>query len=307
MNLSKPKLAILALIAANIIWGAAFPIYKWTIEVIPSFIFIFLRFFLGALILLPFVFKDYKIRKGDITRVALLGLVGISIQIPLLFLGLELSPSINAPIIISSGPIILIIASFLFLNEKIKKKVVIGTIVSLIGVLLIILRPVIEHGFTGSILGNLFFFLATICGVAQALIMKKVSQNNSPLAITFWSFLIGSIYLGILAYNQIQTFDFTSIGLQGLFGLIYGVVFAAVIAHVFLAYAIKYVKASEAGIFAYVDPVATVLVAVPLLGEVITPIYIVASILIFGGIFIAEKRLNYHPVQLLRKMQDLVL
>lgn len=307
MPLSNPKLAILALIAANVIWGAAFPIYKWTIEVVPLFIFIFLRFFLGALILLPFVIKDHKIRSEDMIKVGILGLLGISIQIPLLFMGLQLSPSINAPIIISSGPIILIIASFLFLHERIKRKVVIGTAISLLGVLLIILGPVLEHGFTGSILGNLFFFLATICGVGQALVMRQVSQQNSPLAITFWSFLLGSISLGILAFSELPGFDIGSIGIQGILGIIYGVVFAGVLAHVFLTYAIKYIKASEAGIFAYVDPLATILVAVPLLGEKITLTYIIASIFIFAGIFIAEKRLNYHPLQLFGRVKNLIL
>lgn len=298
---NNTKLAVIALIIANIIWGAAFPIYKWTLEVIPPFIFIFLRFFLGAIVLLPFILKDYKIRKEDLIMLLLLSFVGISLQIPLLFLGLQLSPSINAPIIISSGPIILIIASFLFLNEKIRRKVIAGTLISLFGVLLIILRPVLENGFSGSILGNLLFFLATICSVIQVLILKKISVFNNPIAITFWSFLIGCIPLSFFAFRELEVFDFSSIGMQGIFGIIYGVIFAAAIAHVFLTYAVKYIKASEIGIFTYVDPVVTILVAVPLLNEVITPSYALAALLVFSGIYIAEGRIHYHPFHLLKR------
>lgn len=301
LSAGHTKLAIVALIFANIIWGASFPIYKWAIEVVPPFIFIFLRFFIGAFIILPFILKDYKIRKSDLIYLILLGIIGVSIQIPLLIFGLQLSPSINAPIIISSGPILLMIAAIFFLNEKIRKKVIAGTLISLLGVLLIILRPVIENGFSGSVMGNLFFFLATICSVIQVLILRKVSTFNNPLTITFWSFLIGCVPLSFFAFKELETFNLSLIGTQGILGLIYGIVFAAAIAHILLTYAIKYIKASEIGVFTYIDPIATILVAVPLLNEIITPSYAFAALLVFAGIYVAEGKINFHPFYLLKR------
>ena len=302
MNLSRIQIAILALIGANIIWGAAFPIYKWTLEIVPPFTFVFIRFFGGALLILPFVFKSLRIAKADIPKLILVSVIGITIQIPLIFFGLKLSPSINAPIIIASGPIILIVASVIFLNEKLKAKVLAGTLISLFGILAIILRPIIETGgLTGSVLGNLLLFGATLCAVAQALILKKITANNDPLTITFWMFLIGAVPIIPLVFYEAQTFNIiTDINTQAVLGLLYGIVFAAVLAHFFWTYGIKYIKASEVGIFAYVDPVATVAIAIPLLGEVITPTYIFGAVLVFLGIFIAEGRIHYHPFHKLR-------
>ena len=301
-SLSRIQLAIIALIFANIIWGAAFPIYKWTLEIVPPFIFTFIRFFGGALIVLPFVYKSLRIQRSDIPKLILVSLIGISVQIPLLFFGLKLSPSINAPIIIASAPIILIISSVIFLNEKLKVKVLIGTLVSLLGVLAIILRPFIEAGgLTGSVLGNFLLFGATVCSVAQALILKRITANNDPLALVFWMFVIGIIPIIPFALYETQTFNLlTQINLQAVIGLLYGIVFAAVIAHYLYAFGIKFVKASEVGIFSYVDPLATIVIAIPLLGEIITPTYILGAILVFLGIFIAEGRVHYHPFQRLR-------
>jgi len=292
-SLSRIQLAIIALIFANIIWGAAFPIYKWTLEIVPPFIFTFIRFFGGALIVLPFVYKSLRIQRSDIPKLILVSLIGISVQIPLLFFGLKLSPSINAPIIISS---------VIFLNEKLKVKVLIGTLVSLLGVLAIILRPFIESGgLTGSVLGNFLLFGATVCSVAQALILKRITANNDPLALVFWMFVIGIIPIIPFALYETQTFNLlTQINLQAVIGLLYGIVFAAVIAHYLYAFGIKFVKASEVGIFSYVDPLATIVIAIPLLGEIITPTYILGAILVFLGIFIAEGRVHYHPFQRLR-------
>lgn len=301
MQLGKIHISILLLIFANVIWGAAFPLYKWSLDNIPPFTFAFLRFYLGALIILPFVLRKLNIARENIKELFLVSIFSVTLQIPLLFFGLKLSPSINAPIIIAAGPVFLIIASIFFLKEKPRSKIIAGTLISLIGVMVIILRPLLEQGLSGGIIGNLLIFLATICGVIQAILLKKITPKNDPLTITFWMFLIGALPLLPLMLWESQTFNiWRDINLQGTIGLVYGIIFAAVFAHFFLAYGIKYIKASEVGIFTYVDPLATIVVAVPLLNEIITPVYLIGAVFVFLGIFIAEGRLHYHPLHKLR-------
>lgn len=91
--------AILALIAANIIWGAASPIFKFALENIPPFTLAFLRFFGAALILFPFTVKSMWIKREDWLDLFLLSIFGITINITFFFMGLKYAPSINAPII----------------------------------------------------------------------------------------------------------------------------------------------------------------------------------------------------------------
>ena len=50
---------ILAILIANIIWGAAPPVFKYALEGIPPFILAFIRFFSASLIFLPFIFKGF--------------------------------------------------------------------------------------------------------------------------------------------------------------------------------------------------------------------------------------------------------
>jgi drug/metabolite transporter (DMT)-like permease len=300
-SLDKVRTAVIALILANIIWGAALPIYKWTLEIVPPFTFAFLRFFIGAVLLIPFVIFDFKFSKRDIPKLIFASLISVTFQIPLLLFGLKLAPSINAPIIISAGPVILLGASIVFLKEKVSTKLVVGTLISLFGVLIIIVKPAIEAGFSGGVLGNLFVFLATICSVLQALIVKKIMKDNSPLVMVFLISLIGSLTLLPLALIEYHTTGLFLFNNQALMGIAYAVVFATIIAHYLFFYGIKYINVSSVGIFAYIDPIATIVVAVPLLNETITPEYVVASIFVFAGIYIAEKRINYHPLALLRQ------
>lgn len=300
-SLGNIRIAILFLILANIIWGASFPIYKWSLAEVPPFTFVFLRFYLGALIILPFVYKDLRVARADWKDLFLLSFIGIAFTISALIFGLKFSSSINAPIILSAAPVILIIGSFFYLKEKLKTKVVTGTLVSLLGVLVIILLPLFKQGLDGSILGNLLFVCAAIGSVVHALLLKKILPNYNPMTIAFWSFLIGSLpLLPLYIFELNQTHWTQTLDFPGLTGIIYGAFFATAIAHSIYAYGIKNIKASEVGIFTYVDPIATIIIAIPLLGEKVTPPYLLGSFFVFLGIFIAEKRLHYHPLQKLR-------
>lgn len=295
-NLGQVRTAVLALILANIFWGASFPIYKWSLEELPVFTFAFIRFFIGALIIFPFVIKNIKIDKRDYKNLILLSLISVTLLVPLLFYGLKLTPSINAPIIFSIGPIILIIASIIFLKERPGSKVIVGTVISLFGISIIILRPLLDSGNIGSIVGNLVLFIVTIFSVIQVILLKKLTERNNPLTVTFWSFLIGSIPLIPFVIIESKNFSILNdLSMQGLIGIFYGIYFASILAHSLFAFGTKYIRASEVGVFSYIDPLATILIAVPLLGEQITFAYITGAAFVFIGIYIAEGRIHYHP------------
>src|SRR3989338_4541916 len=120
LKIDKSQLAILALIATNIMWGASSPIFKWSLESVSPFTFAFFRFFIAALILLPFTMHKLTVKRRDFSRLISLSFIGFFIHISLFLFGLTLTASINAPIIASSAPVFLILGSMILLKEKIK-------------------------------------------------------------------------------------------------------------------------------------------------------------------------------------------
>src|SRR5690242_18679701 len=99
MKFSKRTLAILALAGASIIWGAAATIFKWSMQEIPPYTLGLLRFFLAAIFILPFVYKKLAVKKNDFVKLSYLAFIGITLHIALFFLGLQLTSSINSPVI----------------------------------------------------------------------------------------------------------------------------------------------------------------------------------------------------------------
>lgn len=301
MKLSKVHLAVLALISTSIIWGAAYPIYKWSLQDIEPFTFVFLRFFIAALIIIPFAAKSLHIDKADYKKLVGASLAGVSLTVSFWFFGLLLAPSINAPIIGASGPIFILIFAWFFLHEKLKTKTIVGTVISLLGVVFILIQPFLQHTVNGSFVGNLFFILATLCGVIHTVLVKQLAAKYNLLALTFWTFLIGSIAIMPLALYETYRFGFLQdISAQGLFGIGYGAIFSAAAAYSLLAFGLKYIKANEAGIFAYIEPIIAALVALPLLGEEITSTYLLGAILVFLGISIAETKFPHHHYHRMR-------
>lgn len=296
MKLSSNQKAILALIFANIIWGAASPIFKWSLFGISPFTLAFLRFFLAALILLPFCYKNLSIKTKDIFPVLILSIIGINVNIAFFFLGLKLSSSINAPVIASSAPIFLILLSFIFLKERILRKKMLGTAVSLIGILCIILQPVIAKGIDGSVSGNLFFVLATLGSVVHVLVLRRLAKRYNVMALTFWSFLIAAAVFFPLMLPELKTSVFSSFNIQALVGILFGAIFASTIAYTLVAYGERKIPANEVGIFVYIDPVIAIIVAYFLLHETLNPVFIIGTFFVFLGIYIAEGRIPWHPL-----------
>lgn len=301
MKLNKHQLGVIAIIANTVIWSAASPIFKWSLTDIPPFALAFFRFAIATVILLPFVWHKLKISLDDFYKLLTLTFIGFTAHITFYYLGLTLAPSINMPIIASTTPILLIIGAMLFLHEKPKNKILWGTGVSLIGFLIVVIRPIFEHAGTDAIIGNIYLILSTIALVIYTVLLKKYNLPYSYLTVLFWLFFLSALtFLPLfLLENQGKAIQ-TYFDVRGTIGILYGAVLSSLFAYFCYNYAVKHIKAQEIGIFIYLDPFVTILVAMPLLGETMTISYLAGSLFVFFGIFIAEGRLQFHPLHRLR-------
>lgn len=290
---------ILALIIANIIWGAASPIFKFALQNIPPFTLAFIRFFFAGLIFIPLtVGKWQRLTVRQWLEIILVGFFGITVNIAFFFLGLKTTESINVPIIASAAPVFIYLLSLFFLKEKPKIKVMWGMLIALLGVILIIISPILTAGksfIAGEIGGNLFILIATLGTVFQTLIGRDILRKVNSYQVSLVTFFFGSITFFPFFLNEMNHWSFAQLNGQGWLGIIFGVIFSSALAYWLFYYGVSKISAQEVGIFTYIDPVTAILVAIPLLGEYPDMFYFFGSILIFGGIYFAEGRLHWHP------------
>lgn len=298
---------ILALIIANVIWGMASPIFKFALTNIPPFTLAFVRFFFSGLIFLPFALNKWqKLTAKQWLEIILVGFFGITINISFFFLGLEKTESINVPVIASSGPVFIYLLSLIFLREKPKLKVLVGMLIALTGVLFIILSPLILDGkkfVLGAIEGNLFILLATFGSVFQTLFGRDVLKKINVLQVAAITFLFGSLTFMPFIPGELSVWNFSLLNSAGWTGIIFGIFFSSALAYSLFYYGVSRLSAQEVGVFTYIDPIAAIIVAAPLLNEYPNMFYIFGGLLIFGGIYFAEKRIHWHPFYRLKNVK----
>ncbi|MFA6081560.1 MAG: EamA family transporter [Patescibacteria group bacterium] len=298
---------ILALIIANIIWGMASPIFKFALTNIPPFTLAFIRFFFSGLIFLPLALNKWqKLNVKQWLEIILVGFFGITVNISFFFLGIEKTESINAPIIASSGPVFIYLLSIILLREKPKLRVLTGMLIALAGVLFIILSPMIVDGkrfVLGAIEGNLFILVATFGSVFQTIFGRDVLKKVNPMQVAAITFLLGSLTFMPFIPKEFSNWNISLLNTAGWTGIVFGVFFSSAIAYFLFYYGISRLSAQEVGVFTYIDPVAAIIIAAPLLHEYPNIFYIFGGLLIFGGIYCAEKRIHWHPFHRLRNVK----
>jgi len=304
--MSPVQKGIVGLIIANVIWGFASPIFKWSLTNIPPFTLAFLRFFIASILLGLYLRKNLSMPikdKGDLKLLVIHALTSITGNILFFFLGLQLTLAVNAPVIASSQPILVFLFAYIFLKEKFKFKKLLGMIIGTLGILVIVLEPLYYHGLDGNTLGNFFIVLATISGAVGMLIGRQIFQKYNPLVLTFWAFIISAVSFlppAIAEFMQ-NPLLYTQLDIRGIVGIVFGAVFSSTIAYGLFSYGLSKIQANEASLFIYIDPVAGTILSYFMLHEPITIPFIIGAVFIFLGIYIAEHRINYHPFGRLKR------
>ena len=105
----------------------------------------------------------------------------------------------------------LVIASLVFKTEKLTVRKCIGSLITVGGVLIM---NVGSSGAAGSLLGDMLLFGSMVAYAMSAGMMKKYSENEDPVTLSGWQFVIGDavmIVLGLVLGGRVQSVDMTAI------------------------------------------------------------------------------------------------
>ena len=294
---------ILAIIIAEVIWGAAPPIFKYSLQGVPPFTLAFIRFFTASFIFMPFAILRWKrLSTTQLVYILMGALSGVVINVSAFYVGLEIAPSINVHMISAAGPLVLYALSIIVLHEKPHAQILRGMMFALLGVLIIFLAPLFHQGFGNiqsaktMILGNFLFVIAMMGGVFYSVINKKIIKSVDATIITSMQFFVGSVAFIPMMVREQQIWSFSSLTSAGWVGIIYGVFFSSALAYFLLNYALKRISAQEIGVYEYIKPIVAVVVAIPLLAEFPDIYFVIGSILIFIGVYISEQHPHYRRI-----------
>jgi len=304
MNPHRLK-AYLYLFLASIIWGIGGLIIKLTLGEIRPDIFLFYRFFLSTLVIIPFALKGglhLPTRRPKVMfMVFLFAFLNSTAALGLLFWGTSKTSLLNMSLISLFSPLVLVLFGYFFLHDHLTKRERIGTLIAFTGAFILSIAPILMvNQESGQLLGNVLVFLSVICGALAGILVKKLMQEEvSPLTLVNMTFIVGLITVTpiVIWQNGLVPTISTIIHLPFTFhlGIIYMAVLSGNLAYYLNNLGQRTIEVSEAAPFSYLYPIFSAILAVFLLGDRLTPTIIVGSIIIFIGVFLAEwKKRRYN-------------
>jgi len=297
--LTNTHKAHLALLGANVIYGANYLIAKGIMpnKIGPS-AFVFIRLFCGAILF--WIIKSFikeQIAKKDMLRLALCGLLGAAANQLLFFNGLNLTSPIDASIIITSIPVMVLVFSVFLLKEKITFNKMLGITIGGIGAVLLIWYGNTAQG-TSSFLGNLLVFLNACSYGLYLVIIKPLMKKYHSITLISWVFLYGFIFMFPFGIGDLLSTDFSSFDLNTYLVIAYVVIFTTFFAYLFNIYALNYVSPSVSGSYVYLQPaVSFIMVSIYAYGfgsseyaQDINLVKILSTLLVVSGVYLISRK-----------------
>jgi drug/metabolite transporter (DMT)-like permease len=288
--------AHLSMLAATLLFGANYWIAKGLMpnHLLPMQI-IFLRV-LGTLLIAWLIqlsvkeLRVLRIDRADFPRLILSSLLGVSINQMMFFTGLNHTTPVDAAIINSLNPILVLVFAAWILHERIGKSRLGGILLGAAGALMLILlgNPISLKG--GNLTGDMFIVANTVAWGLYLVISKPLMVKYNPFVMMRWMFLIGFIGVFPFSIKQALEINFSSFDSYTWFAILYIIIGTTFMAYFFITYSLKRLSASVVAYYTYIQPIIVAVIGIMVFAERISWIKIVSALLVFAGIYFVTKK-----------------
>ncbi len=283
--------AHMALLGANLIYGINYTVAKDIMPVyIQSFGLVFCRV-IGALALFWIVhlFNYEKVEKKDFLLLATCGVFGVFANQLMFLYGLDHTTPINAGIIMTSNPILVLIASAIILKNRITLTKLGGIGLGIVGALLLLLFKKDFSFGSDTIRGDLFIFLNAVSYGIYLVIAVPLMRKYKPITVIKWVFTFGFIFVFPFGIEQFTEIEWASFSLKIWLEVGFVIIATTFFAYLLNIYGLKKLNPSVVSTYIYLQPLLAALVAIWAGKDTLDWIKIAAAVLIFSGVYLVSK------------------
>ena len=294
--MSKNYLAYTFLILAALFWSGNFIIGKFaTLFEVPPLTLNFLRWVVVWFILIPFTIKEILSKKNYIRKnflvIGFMGVLSISTFNSVVYFALNFTQVINAVLMLSAIPVVIIIFSSIMKIEKTNIFQLSGLILSVTGVGTIIsnadIQKIVSLNFNK---GDLWMIVCVISWSLYSTLLKKNKSELSQFALIQIMVSIGLIFLvPQFLYEQSTGLDF-KINKPFIFILLYVVIFPAIAAYYCWQKAIELIGPNRSAMFIQLMPLFSALMAIIIFKEKFQLYHFIGAAFIVSGIYLSNRK-----------------
>ena len=292
MNLMKLK-GHSSMLGANVMWGLMSPVAKFVMVggAVTPLVVTDLRI-TGAMVLFwiaSFFQKPERVAPKDLLKLLGASLLAIVFNQGCFIFGVGLTSPVDASIITTSMPLLVMVLAAIYLKEPITGKKVLGIAVGATGALLILgSHQVSEAKAAGNhyIWGDLLVLLAQFSYALYFVLFKNFVNKYSLITIMKWMFTYAFICALPFSYNDLLHTEWKSLQNTEIGALVFIVVGSTFISYVLIVIGQKNLRPTVAGMYNYVQPLVASIVAVCWGMDTFNFVKIISVALIFGGVYL---------------------
>lgn len=242
--------------------------------------------------LIYFVNRKTKIDKKYIGRLILCAFTALAANQMLFMKGVSLTYPIHASLLLLITPILITFIAAGMLKERITMHKLIGLFLGVTGACILILLGTKTGNAKDVLLGDMLVIISTLLYTFYFILVKPLMEKYSTMEVMRWVFTFGFIMILPLGWNEFTNIPWSEYNFNEYLLLFMIVVPGTFLAYIFNAYGIKKLSASTAGNYIYSQPVFAVIIATLFLNESLELYKIIAAIIIFTGVYIANKQVK---------------
>jgi len=277
-----------AFAAIYFFWGTTYLAIAVAIRDIPPFISGSMRFVLAGLAMYAWLrWRDARpLANVDWKMAALTGVLLTGVGNGFVVWAQQGIPSGIAALVVAAVPVIVLLLDWAFFSKRAPtRQALIGTTVAVVGVVIIVTHTRSLSG-AAHPLYLLSLLLATVGWSVGTLIQKRVVQPGTVLSFTCAQMLFGGLFQLLMSFvdGEWTHFDPSTVTWSSLAAVAYLIVFGSIVALNCYLWLLTKVAAPKVATYALVNPVVALLLGAMVLNERLTPLVIMATVLVLAGV-----------------------
>jgi len=281
------------LLVCVIIWGWTFVATKICIAYLDPIALVGLRFLIG----LPLLYAVIRAQHVPIQftrrefRVVAIGSTIIAIHFLIQAVALNYTSATNTGWIGGVTPLVMAILSYFILKEDIEWNAIFGIVVAMFGIVVLVSKGDLTSIGWLSGVGDWLILASAFTWALYTIATRDLSRTRNSLVVTL--VVLAPMTIGCLIYSYfvMEINDILMMPIDGWIALLFlGVL--GTLAQWIWQVGIAKIGATKAGVFLYLEPVATTILAVPLLNERFGVDTAIGGAMVLLGVWLAEKKIT---------------